>query len=107
MLIKRDQVASFMVPKQTVEVPEFGGEVVVRCMPMAARAQMIVGSKNQQPMQHIVQTLAVCVIDAAGEPIFSAEEWDAFGGAHFNRACELYLLAQKLSGADHEENQKN
>ena len=42
--------------------------------------------------------LASCVVDAKHQQIYTAEQWEEFGGVYAERALALWEVAKRLSG---------
>lgn len=91
-------------PKEVVDVPELGGEVIIRGLLLSDRVRILTHGNNKSLL--ISELLSATVIDAQGEPIFDIEEWEAFGALHFNVSLSLFAKAKDLSGLDVESNQK-
>lgn len=107
MALKRDQIAAPVLPKEAVEVPEMGGEVVVRGLLLRERLALFDDAKGGERYGHISAVLAACVVDADGRQVWSAEQWEQFGARHFEAALRLFDVARRLSGLDAEERKKN
>lgn len=97
-LLKRSEVVAPMLPEQAVEVPELGGEVAVRGLLLAERLELLDGAAEAQRFDRVARVLACAVRDAAGEPLFTASQWEAFGARHFAAALKLFQEAMRLSG---------
>ena len=85
-------------------MPELGGEVIVRGLMLSERVRIL--NAASQGALSISELLSCTVIDAESEPIFSVDEWEAFGATHFVPAMHLFKKAKQLSGLDAETNQK-
>ncbi|HAJ72431.1 MAG TPA: hypothetical protein DCO68_10175 [Methylophilaceae bacterium] len=90
-----------VLPKEVVDVPELGGEVVVTGLMLSDRVNWFI-SKDRK----ISDLLACTVIDANNEPIYTSQEWEQFGSKNFSAALKLFQKAKELSGLDVELNQK-
>lgn len=123
-LLRKVNIARPTVRKETVEVEELGGEVIVRGTMLDERLALVFGVLPPQPVEgdapveaapedpraqygHIARLLAYAVVDADGEPIFSAADWQEFGGLHYAATLRLYGIAKRLSGMDTEAGKKN
>lgn len=95
------------LPKETVDVPELGGEVVVQGLRLRERLAIFADREGAQKFAHVGELLAAVVVDGAGEPIFTAEEWDEFGSKNYAAAINLFQVARRLSGLEVEVQQKN
>lgn len=121
-LIERNQAPAPVLPKETVQVDALGGEVIVRGLLLSERLALsaeqagLLASQDGESSaparmragaQMVPRTLAACVILADGQPMWTADEWDRFGAAHAEPAFELFAVAQRLSGLDAKESEKN
>ena len=123
-LLRRANIPKPSLRKETVEVPELGGAVVVRGTMLDERLALVFGAAPpageqlqgkdepepedpRERFQHIARLLAYAVIDADGVPVYTAEEWAEFGGEHFGAVLRLYAVAKRLSGMDPDEAKKN
>jgi hypothetical protein len=86
------------LPKRTVDVPEMGGEVIVRGLLLSDRLRLagLVGAGADKEV--VAQTLALTVVDEVELPIWTVAEWERFGAVHFPAALKLFKEAQELSG---------
>ena len=115
-VIKRGEVAAPVLPKETIEAPALGGEVVVRGLLLSERLaiqkRITTLSKQQADGAGDVHAilpvlLAICVLDADGFPVFDHDQWQAFGASHASQAIALFNAAWRLSGFDVEAEAKN
>lgn len=96
-VLKREQITSPTLPRETVEVPEIGGEVIIQGLTLSGRLSIFSSSQNS-----LAKLLSMTVVDADGETIWDERQWEAFGSRHFTRALELFKVAKRLSGLDAE-----
>jgi hypothetical protein len=101
---KADLGLSISLPKETVQVDELGGEVIVQGLKLSERFELF-GEKNAETRSGRV--LAVCVRDADGEPLMTMEEWEIWGATHFDAAARLVGKAMDLSGFNKAAAEKN
>lgn len=115
-VIKRATVPAPTVPKETVDVPALGGEVVVRGLllseRMAIQKKIVTLRKADADEEGTVHAilpvlLAICVIDADSLPVFDVDAWQAFGARHTAQAVDLFNTAWRLSGFAGPEEAKN
>lgn len=115
-VIKRDTLPTPTVPKETLAVEALGGEVVVRGLLLSERMQVqrqIVtlrkADAGDEGAVHAILPvlLALCVLDADGLPVFTQDQWQAFGARHADQAVELFNAAWRLSGFSTAEEAKN
>lgn len=119
-VVKKGQVPRPVRKKETVEVEELGGEVVLQQMTLqlyvdfAVRGMSVSVQDGEKKAQisaargsSPAPVLAQCVLDADDQPIFTEEEWEAWGMQHRDVAFRLYNRIRALSGMDVEETAKN
>jgi hypothetical protein len=115
-VVRKSEVPPPVLPKETVEVPSLGGEVVVRGLRLVERlALQSEMAKAGDPsaigvdeiMRRVPALLAMAVIDADGAAIFTAAEWEDFGATHQDDAVRLFNVAMRLAGYGSEEIAKN
>jgi len=89
------------LPEETIATSEvvlvLGGPVRVRGLLLRDRLDLAI-SKG---FNRVAIMLASCVVDEDGEPLYSAGEWERFGGLdqkRFDIAMDLWTKAQDLSG---------
>lgn len=105
MILKKANIAAPTLPKQTVDVPELGGEVVVRGLLLKDRLALFADADAGQAQ--VSKLLAATVVDADNEPVYTAAQWEEFGAAHFAASLRLFDVSRKLSGLDAEAAEKN
>lgn len=96
-VIKRGAVVAPAIGRETIEVPEMGGEVVVRGMTMAER--LVTGSADAgiDQMSQITFGLSRCVLIDDGEPLFTQDQWEAYGAKNLDVAIRLWTAVRRLS----------
>lgn len=123
MAIDRNQARPPVLPKEAVDVPEIGGEVIVRGLLLTERLALFVENLPQAQAEgeeavidgpvaadryiHIPRMLARTVLAADGKPLWTEAQWEEFGAVHFDVALRLFHVAQRLSGLQVEEAKKN
>jgi hypothetical protein len=106
MTLNRDQILEASDLKtETVEVPEWGGDVIVARMSGAARdaweSGLIIrdGKKVTPNMENMrARLVAATVVDEAGNALFTEKDVAALGrksGAALDRICKV---AQRING---------
>lgn len=112
LLGKEDILKAVDRPTETVSVPEWGGEVLVRGCDGGGRdeyfASMTIlrrdGRQGVDATNATAKLVARCIIDpATDEPMFTQQDVDALGrksGAALNR---VFDVAQRLSGLSDED----
>lgn len=99
-VLKRGDIkTSTSLPKETVEIPELGGEVVVRGMTLTERLTLSDGANS---FRSIALCLSWTVLGADSLPLMTFEEWDVWGASRASAAMRLFSVAGRLSGMDAE-----
>ena len=104
-ILKKSQIPAPVLPTEAVEVPELGGEVVVRGLLLKDRLALFLDSDKGHA--NLSRLLAATVRDGDGLPVFSADEWEVFGTQNFEAVVRLFSVARRLSGLDAEIAEKN
>ncbi len=104
--LKKADIKPPVLPKETVEVPEFGGEVIVRGLMLRDRIALFT-SAGTDNSAHLSKLLAATVVDADGVQIYTDEEWEEFGAKNFDACIRLFNVARRLSGLNAEVAHKN
>jgi len=106
MALSRDAIlAAEDLPKELVDVPEWGGSVWVRCLTALERDEwessiMVMDGKGgtKADLRNIRAKLVVrTVVDDAGERLFSEADVLVLGGKSAAALDRLYSVAAKLS----------
>jgi hypothetical protein len=103
-VLNKINIARPTPPKEVVDVPELGGEIIVRGLMLSDRVR-ILGAASRGAMS-ISELLASAIVDAEMEPVFTVDEWEAFGAQNFVASLQLFKKAKELSGLDAETNAK-
>jgi hypothetical protein len=103
-VLKKSQISSPALPKETVPVSGLGGDVVVTGLTLAGRLGLFSAGKGGYPVSKL---LSETVLDAEGSQIFTEQEWENFGAKHFKDCIELFKVVKRLSGLDAEVEAKN
>ena len=98
MVIKKSDAKPPVLARETVPAPGVGGDVVVQAMMMSDRLQIATADLPQYA--HIAEVLARSVVDADGERIWTAKEWEVFGGTNQEEVWKLFDVAKRLSKLD-------
>ena len=90
------------LPKESVEVPEWGGQVWVRTLSGTERdafEQSMVNKKNKPNMDNVRARFAVLTIcDEAGDRLFKAADADELGKKSAAALDRVFAVAQRLNG---------
>lgn len=97
-LLNRGDFRPPVLAKETVEVPELGGEVVVRGMLLSERMAAANEDKDlERRLRSMPMVLSWTVLDAEGQALMTLEEWQAWGGFYPMAAVRLFNVVQRLS----------
>jgi hypothetical protein len=108
MVISRDQLKPPTLPKETIPCPELGGDVVIRGPLASARIALQRMATADSTVEKLAPVLlASSVVDKDDKPLFTEEQWDAWGGSNYTAYLTLFNAAMRLWGFDREENRKN
>ncbi len=102
-MLNRDSIfASPDMPSETVHIPEWGGDVVVRGLTAAQRDsyEQSMLDKDQQPdlTNARAKLVVLCTVDDMGTPIFSDTDAEEIGKKSAAAVQRIVAVAQRLSG---------
>ena len=103
MILKRADIADPMPPEEAVAVGSLGGELIVKGLLLSERLQMAIDETLSGPGR-CAEILARCVLADDRKPLFTAQQWEAFGARHYDEALELFAVAHRLSGLGEQKN---
>lgn len=108
-LLSRDQVKPAPLPSETHPMPSLGGDVIVRGALTSSRLELELANAGQAMQLKVLvpKLLAMSVVDANGQPLFTEEEWNEHGAQHYAECIGLFNVAMRLWGFDGEANRKN
>lgn len=102
MILSKAQIlAAQDRPTETVEVPEWGGSVLVACMTgtdrdhFEANIVTVDGRANLHDLR--AKLAAACIVDESGNRLFSDAEVQALGGKSFSALDRVVMVAQRLN----------
>lgn len=119
MAIERDKVnAPPVLRQEETTVDAIGGPVIVRGLMLADRLALWdeerpqKGESDEAALKRskatvVERQLARMVVLADGEPLWTAEQWRAFGQQHPQDAFRLYNLGNSFSGGNTKAIEKN
>ena len=108
-LLSKDAILSADDLKQeTVPVPEWGGDVIVRCMTGKERdtweAQILAARDDIAKLGNVRATLcALCICDESGERLFSDSEIETLGGKSAAALDRIWDRARALNAITQED----
>lgn len=105
-LLSRDAILQAQdLPTERVEVPEWGGEVIVRGLTAAERDQFeqsIVEARGKDTRVNLrnirAKLVALCVVDEEGKRLFKDEDAELLGRKSAVALNRIFEVAQRLSG---------
>jgi hypothetical protein len=106
MLLSKDQIlAADDIKSQRVEIPEWGGEVMVRGLTGSQRDTWEAGLTVRRGKQMVpdmrdfrARLVVLCAVDETGQLVFGPGDIDALSGKSGAALDRLYDAAAKLSG---------
>lgn len=106
ILTKEEILAAEDLPTQEIEVPEWGGSVIVRPLTGSERDAFEgsvlrgVGNKAKVDMTHVrAKLVGLCVINKDGKRLFASQEEVILLGRKNGKVLDrLFQIAQSLSG---------
>lgn len=111
MRVRREDVQAPVLPEEVVPVPELGGDVLVRGLNLAQRMTLSHAFRTKPDafvdFGHLTPLLALTVLDADDQPLFTEAEWAAWGAKNTAAAVHLWDVAWRLSDLDGKEAEKN
>ena len=81
---------------ETVDVPEWGGEVRIIQLTFAAAQGMF--NKKVEDFDPRLRLIAACLVDDAGAPIFSEEDLGELGGKNAEVIARLWRKCVEING---------
>ena len=117
-----EQAPEPCLPIEEVTVDSLGGEVFVRGMDMPQMLQYIAGRRAAAAPRNgetedeanmragteaVAKALAVTVLKANKQPLYTEQQWRAWGAQHLPEVMRLYAVSMRLSGQDGEAERGN
>lgn len=108
ILTKADILSADDLPTQTVGVPEWGGDVIVRSMTGLERdrfdSQLIAKEDGKTDLSNIKARLcSLCIVDESGERLFTEAEAVELGKKSAKALARVFEAASELNGLGAEE----
>jgi hypothetical protein len=105
LLTRADLLAAVALPRETVRVPELGGEVLIQGMSGTQRdaweASLVEGRGKRRKMNTAnirAKLVAQCCVDGSGVRLFTDADMDILGETRVDVLNRLFNVAQRLSG---------
>lgn len=74
------------------------GEVTIRPLKLSQRFSL--NDEGNDDNMMVVKILHMSVVDAEGRPLKTQDEWDDFGGQHFQSAMSLFKDCMEMNDFD-------
>lgn len=111
MILSRDQILTARdIATETVPVPEWGGEVLVRGMSGTERDAFeasVVSMRDGKPAVDVrgirAKVVAACVVGEDGQRLFGEDDVEALGQKSAQALNRVFEAAQRLSGLTKED----
>lgn len=97
--MRADQAHAFVLPEETLTIPELGGDGVVRVRGIGFGRKVYLATEAPK-FAAAAMLASESVVDEDGFPLMSADAWDAFAAQHEERFLELLQAAKRVSGFD-------
>lgn len=88
------------LPSQLVPCEALGGTVRVQGLSLSRRLALRDTLESEGAGRYVPVLLALCVVDRNGQPLASADDWDAWCGSHAAAMQQLLAVATRLCGFD-------
>jgi len=102
VLNKSDILKAQDLKTESVKVPEWGGEVIIRTMTGSERdsyeQRIVRGNQKNEYIDIRATFLSLTIIDDKGERLFDEQDIKALGGKSAAALDRLFEVAQKLNG---------
>lgn len=98
------------LPRERVEVPEWGGDVFVRVLTAAEYGEITKGADEADPMSAAGRMMVRALVDEAGERLFADDDIPALmakNAAVWTRLLQVAMTVNKLTDDDIAELEKN
>lgn len=106
MSLKREDILKAQdLPRKSVDVPEWGGSVLVRGLSGVERDAFEASVVSQEGKRQVVnmknlraRLVALACVDEEGKALFAPEDAEALGKKSASALERVFKMAQKLSG---------
>ena len=108
-ILKREEIFGFKdIKTEVVEVPEWGGSVIVKCMTGSERdefEQSCLSRDGKRLTLDNIRAKLICktVVDEDGNKLFSTADVESLGAKSAVALDRIFTVAQKLSGMTKED----
>lgn len=97
-VIERTGLPEPVIRKKTVPVPALGADVVCTGLLLSDLLRLGTRGTGDRDYKHVCETLAVAVLAADGLPLWTARQWEMWGGTHTADVMMLYGEINQLCG---------
>jgi hypothetical protein len=97
-------------PREEVQVPEWGGSVMVRCLSGAERDKLEVEWESTKRVNFRARLVAYAACDDQGKPLFLTNDIPSLGqqpASALSRICDVAFKLNAFTKSDVEELEKN
>jgi hypothetical protein len=106
-ILNKDQIlAAQDLQRETIAVPEWGGEVIIQQL-SAEQSEALVKSNNENSENFAVALLALSLIDESGAPLFTTDSITDLKHKSAVVIANLVKVCTKINGLDAETAAKN
>ena len=101
MLTRKQILAADDLPRETIEVPEWGGTIIVAAMSGTERdafeASVVTADGRPNLKNMRAKLCAACIVDEKGARLFSPGDIEALGGKSASALDRVVQVAQRLN----------
>src|SRR5579859_632078 len=97
LLTKTQILAADDLRRETVSVPEWGGEVLVRALSEAER-QALLKDYDEEATDTRAKLCALAIVDESGAPLFTAADVEALSKKSAAALDAIFEAAKRLAG---------
>jgi hypothetical protein len=106
ILNKQQIIDANDLPRETVSVPEWGGDVIVQGL-SAAQAEALVKATKDDSQAFAINMLALSLVDESGVPLFDIDSVVALKAKNTNVLTRLVKVCTRINEFDAGEAEKN
>ena len=106
ILNKEQILAADDLPRETVAVPEWGGDVIVQCLSFA-QSEAMLSAANGDSEIFAIRLLANSLVDESGKPLFTAENIIDLKAKNSKVLARLIEVCNRLNFFDEPKAEKN
>lgn len=95
-VLSRGSIAEPLPPMETIAIDALGGEVIVKALLLSERLEL--QTSDAPAAKRVATVLGLCVLMADKQPMWTADQWEAWGASHYEEAMTLFEVVHRLSG---------